>query len=88
MRRQKRKAFKQWCIKLTVKHPTTVMVTGCMTASGFWCIDFVHVLMNRVKYISTMEGRMLPSAKAFFDENHANWGYQDDNVSCHRAKRV
>ena len=31
---------------------------------------------------------MLPSASSLFGEGSTNWWFQDDNASCHQAKKV
>ena len=88
VRRRQGEAFKPWCITPTVKHPASVMVWGCMAASGVGRLDFVLGMMNGEKYIKTMQTKMLPSARALFGETSTDWWYQDDNAPCHRAKKV
>lgn len=88
VRRRPGEAFKPWCITPTVKHPTSVMVWGCMAASGVGRLDFVIGMMNGEKYIKTMHDKMLPSARTLFGEGATDWWFQDDNAPCHRAKKV
>ena len=84
VRRRKGEAFKPWCITPTVKRPTSVMVWGCMAASGVGRIDFVLGMMNGEKYITTLQRKMLPSASSLFSEGSTNWWFQDNNAPCQR----
>lgn len=88
VRRRPGEEYSPACMLPTIKHPTGVMVWGCMTAFGVGRLSICEGVMNGDKYIKTMEDVMLPSARSLFTSNDQPWYYQDDNAPCHRAKRV
>jgi len=75
--------FKPECLNLTVKHPLSIMVWGCMAASGVGRLHIVDGTVNGNKYITILQKCMVPSAQQLF---HGQYLFQDDNVPCHRAK--
>ena len=85
VRRFQGEAFKPMCLELTVKHPTKIMVWGCMAANGMGQFKIIEGMMNADKYITTLQNVMLPSARDLFQ---ADFLFQDDNAPCHRARKV
>ena len=77
--------YKPECLNLSVKHPTKIMVWGCMAASGVGRLHIVEGTVNASKYIGILEKCMLPSARQLFS---GDYFFQDDNAPCHRAKTV
>jgi hypothetical protein len=72
-------------MNFSVKHPTKVMVWGCMAASGVGILHIIQGMVNGPKYIYILENIMLSSARGLF---HGEYFFQDDNAPCHRAKSV
>jgi len=87
VRRKPGEEFRPYCISPTIKHPQSIMVWGCMSASGVGRLEVVSGMMNAIKYINVLEKKMLPSAQSLFSGT-GNWIFQDDNAPCHRAKKV
>lgn len=87
VRRRVGEEFKPCCILPTVKHPASVMVWGCMTASGVGRLHLVQGMMNAKQYIEVLEKKMKPSSVTLFGEDE-EYIFQDDNAPCHRAKVV
>lgn len=87
MRRRIGEEFRPECTLPTIKHPTGVMVWGCMAASGVGRLSVCEGMMNGDKYVSTREKVMIPSAKDVFNDGR-RWYFQDDNAPCHHAKKV
>jgi len=77
--------FKPECLDLSVKHPTKIMVWGCMAASGVGRLHIVDGMVNAKKYVEILNKCMLPSANHLFPGDYI---FQDDNAPCHRAKIV
>jgi transposase len=86
VRRRPGEEFKPYCLNLTVKHPTSVMVWGCMASSGVGRLSICDGIMNATKYIETLEKKLKPSARDLFGSNP--WIFQDDNAPCHTARKV
>jgi transposase len=60
--------FKPECINVTVKHPTKVMIWGCMAAGGVGRLHVVAGMVNARKYTEILETVMVPSAQSCFLE--------------------
>lgn len=88
VRRRPGEEYKPYCILPAVKHPTSVMVWGCMSASGVGRLEVCSGMMNATKYVDVLQRKMLPSAAVLFPEERLPWYFQDDNAPCHRAKLV
>lgn len=86
VRRRPNEEFKPNCIVPTIKHPTSVMIWGCMASGGVGRLSICEGMMNGSKYITTLEKKLLPSAQDLFQNEP--WTFQDDNAPCHRAKKV
>lgn len=81
------------CTVPTMKYPLSVMIWGCMAASGVGRIFVVEKTVNADVYIrKILEGRMLPSAHDLFPSqagqanNSPVFVYQQDNAPCHTAR--
>lgn len=92
VRRRTGEEFLPSCTLRTVKFPTSVMLWGCMCAGGIGRLHVIQGTVTGEKYIQDiLEKKMLPSAADLFqsDVNHnADFVFQQDNASCHTAKRV
>lgn len=86
VRRRTTEEFSPQCILPTIKHPTSVMVWGCMAASGIGRLHICEGMMNATKYKDVLQTKMLPSARTLFQMD--DWMFQDDNAPCHRARLV
>lgn len=69
--------FKPECLNLSVKHPTKVMVWGCMASSGVGRLHIVDGMVNARKYIEILQRCMLPSAQQLFPGEYI---FQGDNA--------
>jgi len=76
-----------------MKHPTSIMIWGCMAAGGVGRICIVEGTVNARKYIdSILAPKMLPSARALFPDDPENpnqnpdFVFQQDNAPCHIAQ--
>lgn len=78
------------CLMPTMKHPVSVMVWGCMSASGVGRLTVCDGIVNGVKYIEILQTKMLPSARSLFGNQQLgpNFTFQQDNAPCHTAKTV
>jgi transposase len=82
------------CLTPTMKHPVSVMMWGCMTATGVGRLHVCNGIINGAKYIEILQTKMLSSARALFDPNVANprlvpdFTFQQDNAPCHTSKLV
>lgn len=81
------------CTVATTKHPLSVMIWGCMAASGVGRLFVVEKTVNADVYIKNiLEGRMLPSARDLFPSqgvhasNSPTFVFQQDNAPCHTAR--
>ena len=87
IRRRENKRFHPDCILPTVKFGGgSIMVWGCMTASGLGKLHRVKGSMREDQYVDILYSTMLPSAREFFG-NDNNFIFQQDNASCHKAKK-
>ena len=86
VRRRPEKEYRPYCISPTIKHLQSIMVWGCMAASGIGRLKLDSGMMNETKYIDVLENQMLPSARSLFSDD--DWIFQDNNAPCHRAKKV
>jgi len=77
--------FKPECLNLTVKHPLTIKVWGCMAASSIGRLHIVDVIVSATKYITILQKCMLPSARQLFPYPFL---FQYNSAPCHHAKLV
>ena len=77
-----------------MKHPISVMIWGCMAATGVGRLHVCQGTINGPKYLEILNVKMLSSACALFDPNITNprvvpdFVFQQDNAPCHVAKVV
>lgn len=82
------------CLTPTMKHPVSVMIWGCMAATGVGRLYVCNGIVNGAKYIEILKAKMLSSARALFDPDVLNPGvapdfiFQQDNAPCHTSKLV
>ena len=60
------------CLTPTMKHPVSVMIWGCMTATGVGRQHVCQGIINGQKYIEILERKMLSSARQLFDPDVEN----------------
>lgn len=87
VRRRPGEEYKPCCLKPTLKHPTSVMIWGCMSGDGVGRLTVVDGMMNGRKYTEVLERVMLPS-KRDRGWQDGTWSFQDDNAPCHRSRLV
>ena len=69
-----------------VEFSTSVLIWGCMQSKGRDELAVIKTTVNFRIYIDILDHFLIPSIdNAFGDEDVV---FQDDNVSCHRAKYV
>ena len=84
--RRPHEAFSPQCILPTIKHPTSVMIWGCMASNGIGRLHTCEGMMNATKYAAVLETKLLASARSLFPDEY--WIFQNDNAPCHRAKLI
>lgn len=75
------------CVVHTIKHGGgSMMVWGCMGASGLGEMFVCEGRMNSEQYINVLESSFLPSlTRIFGDTNLDGVIYQQDNAPCHKS---
>ena len=86
VRKRPQEAFSPPCISPTLKHPTSVMIWGCMASNGIGRLHICEGMMNATKYAAVLETKLLACARSLFPDEY--WIFQDDNAPCHQAKLV
>lgn len=87
VRRRKGEKYLPECILPTVKHPTSIMIWGCISGYKIGSMKVCEGIMNGAKYIQMLESSLLP----FYYELSEHLPviiFQDDSAPCHRAKSV
>lgn len=84
MRCRKSEKFLPECLSSTVKHATSQMVWGCISAKGIGPLHFVNGTVNANEYINILNLRLLPTIQDQFGTPGECW-FQDDSAPCHRA---
>ena len=72
----RRKFGEEWrpaCLTLSVWHPASVTVWGHNTGPGVGFLEKCEGTINREKYISMLNRKMLPSAMVLFPEGRLPW---------------
>lgn len=88
VRRRPNEAHIPECTKPTVKHPTSVMIWGCMAQSGIGRIVVLDGTVNAERYLEEVLKRpMLLSAADIFGPG-GEFIFQQDGAPCHTAKKV
>ncbi|CAH1979621.1 unnamed protein product [Acanthoscelides obtectus] len=90
VRRRVGEEFNQECVVPTLKHGGgSVMVWGCMSASGVGEMFVCEGRMDATKYINVLENALLPSFTALYGDTNMNGvKFQQDNAPCHKAART
>ncbi|GFT19060.1 transposable element Tcb1 transposase [Trichonephila clavipes] len=86
VRRRTHEEFSPQRLQPTVKHPTNVMVWGCMSSHGVGRLHIVRGTVKAIDYIEILQNKLLSTARDLF--GNQSWIFQDDNAPCHRAKVV
>ena len=77
------------CTLVTMKHPISVMVWGCMTRDAVGRIHIVDGILNAKKYQENiLEAKLLPSIDDLFEGKTETCVFQQDSATCHTAKTV
>lgn len=73
------------CLNVTVKHPLSVMIWGCMSWHGVGRIQVLSGTINANRYIQEiLEPKLLASASQLFGSR--DFIFQQDGAPCHTAK--
>lgn len=87
VRRRVNEELNPECMLPTMKHPISVMVWGCMTASGTGRLEIINGTLNAKKYQETiLEKKLLPTITQFFPNNPREAIFQQDGAPCHTAR--
>lgn len=82
--RSKNEAFFEKCVTSTVKHGGgSVMVWGCMAASGVGNLVFIESTMNKIDYLNILKENVAPSVEKL--GLPSNWVFQQDNDPKHTS---
>lgn len=75
------------CVVPTVKHGGgSIMIWGCMAASGVGEMFVCEGRMNSEKYINVLENVLRPSlTRIYGDTNLEDIKFQQDNAPCHKS---
>ena len=60
VRRRPEEEYRLYCISPIIKHPQSIMVWGCMAASGIGRLKLVSEMMNETKYIDVWKTKCYP----------------------------
>ena len=85
VRRPPNQRFNERYLQPTVKHPASVMVWGCISASGRGGLFFLppHTTMNAKNYLAMLKEKLPPWMTV-----RETSIFQHDGAPCHRAKVV
>lgn len=87
MRRRSGEAYHPDCIVPTVKHGGgSIMVWGCMSASGVGELFVCEGRMNSQRYTSMLEEVLEVSALKLFEGDNPEYVFQQDNAPCHKSR--
>lgn len=85
--RSKNKEFSEQNVVSTVKHGGgSVMVWGCMAASGVGKLVFIESTMNKIDYLNILKEHLQPSVEKLCLDR--TWIFQQDNDPKHTSKIV
>lgn len=85
--RSKNKAFNDKCVIKTIKHGGgSVMVWGCMAASGVGNLVFIESTMKKEDYLKILQQNVAPSVEKLGLTR--SWTFQQDNDPKHSSKIV
>jgi hypothetical protein len=91
VRRRRDEAYLPECTTVTMKHPTSVMVWGCMSRSSVGRLHVIKGNVNAEKYIAEiLDKKVIQSAADMFGQGVADnrdFIFQQDGAPCHTARR-
>ena len=88
VRRRIGEALLPSCTQKTVKFGTSVMIWGCMNATGVGRIHIINGTVNANVYANEiLAKKLLPSAQDMYG-NDEQYTFQQDNAPCHTAASV
>lgn len=87
VRRRVGEEYNPECVVPTVKHGGgSIMIWGCMAASGVGEMHVCDGRMDSCKYINVLENVLqLSFSNIFGDTNMENVKFQQDNAPCHKS---
>lgn len=66
----------------------SIMIWGCISASGVGEIKVCEGRMNSDSYIATLEDHLEASIVKLFEEDSPEYIFQQDNAPCHCSKKT
>ncbi len=87
VRRRKGEELHEDCVVSTVKHPTFVMMWGCISSKGVGALYPVVGTMRQDQYRKVLESRLIPQIERWFG-NAEEFTFMHDGAPCHTAKSV
>ena len=88
--RRNGEAYSPSCMLPTVKHSVSIMVWGCMCASGVGRMCILNGTVNGAKYLNeVLEKRLIPSIRDLspsLPDGTRSFIFQQDNAPCHTSK--
>lgn len=87
VKRRPNEKYNAECIRQKVKHPTSVMIWGCITINGPGPLHVIEGTMNAEKYITLLDTVLIPEIPTMF-RRRQRYTFQQDGAPCHTAKSV
>lgn len=87
VKRRPNEKYNVACIQQRVKHPTSVMIWGCITVKGPGTLYIVDGMMNGDRYIELLDTVLVPELPKMFRRTQ-KYIFQQDGAPCHTAKKV
>ena len=70
VRRRPHEALSPQCISPTIKHPTSLMIWGCMASNGIGRLHICEGMINATKYAAVLETELLASARSLSPDEY------------------
>lgn len=86
VKRRPEEKYNQDCVRKTVKHPTSVMIWGCISSEGMGRLYVVEGTMRQDQYRRVLETRLVPQLTEWFGNGPKI--FMQDGAPCHKAKSV
>ena len=83
---EKGEEFNPECIQKTVKYPASVMVLGCFSRTGMWCMKFVEKTLKSDDYLQILKNGILLTIEKQYPEADAI--FQQDLALYHKLKSI
>ncbi len=82
--RRPHERYSPGCLRRSVKHPTSVLVWGCVSMEGTGNLCFINQMVNTEVYLETLEYHLLPSIETLFGDEECI--FQQDLAPAHSSK--